>query len=758
MAEMQYSEQLCGVNIPTTTGAVNLDVRRAVYETESVRLLSPQAFRLLQVVRTPSGVVFRFHAIDANSTAPPYTALSYAWRSPLRQMQRFDFSKDVWCTIICQVYENRTGWQGHRMLVLQNLHSALTHIVSLQPPVEYLWADDLCIDQSNLEEKKKQVQQMGRIFQQAERTVAWLGESDEASDKAIPLINALCKLSREQAQLLHPQNLDGRLGQALLPGCSSLDHWKSLALFFRRSWFSRAWVVQEVILTVANSQPHFESKSSALSPGDGHNSSTFESDEARLLVLCGPQRLSWTQLTFVSDLLITGDLGRHFSDPTVYPFDHDQNAVSLSHGSPAKLASAARGLYKTHSFLPYLIRARDFDSSDPRDKIYSLLSIARENFRISATANYQISTQQTYTAIARQMLTDSVDDERLHILHQVECRRAPQHQDLPSWVPDWSCSGGIGLGITSYRRYAAAGDLPIVQPHFADDGKTLILKGSQIAIISKTGETKKEVENAKPLQFPGWLALLEELQERAAVMKSSDDADVFETLWRTLVVDTDREGKCPADNGKWRLGTSFREWVVALARKNQDPSDSQRAPGDTPQGTSSALRTTTLFEALCALHRISSPHVRDSLERMCARSSKTDSVLKAPISQMNAYIDPKHSHDASLPGISILPTAHHDFELCFSHRVLLRLFLTNTGHLGLGTDALLPNDTLWLVPGSRVPLILRPFPGSYGERGKSRYSLIGGAYVHGIMHGELLNDPMCAPLHDGQSEEWVEIV
>lgn len=43
----------------------------------------------------------------------------------------------------------------------------------------YFWIDALCIDQSNVIERNHQVQQMGRIFSNAEEVLMWLGRKPE---------------------------------------------------------------------------------------------------------------------------------------------------------------------------------------------------------------------------------------------------------------------------------------------------------------------------------------------------------------------------------------------------------------------------------------------------------------------------------------------------------------------------------------------------------------------------------------------------
>jgi len=49
---------------------------------------------------------------------------------------------------------------------------------------EYLWIDALCIDQDDLDERSRQVSFMKEIYQQAQHTMIWLGESDEHTEAA----------------------------------------------------------------------------------------------------------------------------------------------------------------------------------------------------------------------------------------------------------------------------------------------------------------------------------------------------------------------------------------------------------------------------------------------------------------------------------------------------------------------------------------------------------------------------------------------
>jgi hypothetical protein len=73
-----------------------------------------------------------------------------------------------------------------------------------------------------------------------------------------------------------------------------------------------------------------------------------------------------------------------------------------------------------------------------------------------------------------------------------------------------------------------------------------------------------------------------------------------------------------------------------------------------------------------------------------------------------------------------------EYEAVFSHYTRLRLFLTSQNILGIGSESLLTKDSVWVIAGLRVPLILR-------EASPGVFRIVGGAYLHGFMNGEALD-------------------
>ncbi|KAK1749615.1 hypothetical protein QBC47DRAFT_311599, partial [Echria macrotheca] len=94
-----------------------------------------------------------------------------------------------------------------------------------------------------------------------------------------------------------------------------------------------------------------------------------------------------------------------------------------------------------------------------------------------------------------------------------------------------------------------------------------------------------------------------------------------------------------------------------------------------------------------------------------------------------------------------------DYGHQMSHARHLRLFLTREGFIGRGTECLETGDIVCIVPGSRVPLVLRSITAEeaslHGLSEDNAYSLVGGTYLHGFMAGEAFDPSLMGGLIKG---------
>lgn len=102
--------------------------------------------------------------------APEYEALSYAWGDATTK-------SNVSC-------------DGKIILVTQNLKDALVRL-RLEEKSRLVWADAICINQSDMVEKGPQVKMMKQIYDNATRVCVWLGHASAQMQPAFELMDKI---------------------------------------------------------------------------------------------------------------------------------------------------------------------------------------------------------------------------------------------------------------------------------------------------------------------------------------------------------------------------------------------------------------------------------------------------------------------------------------------------------------------------------------------------------------------------------------
>lgn len=131
-------------------------------------LTGPDHIRLLRVEFKPDedGSRQQYSIIERQlADAPPYQTVSYVWGD----------SKSRWPLQLSN---------GSIVYVNDSIHRALPYLVA-QCTSGYLWIDQICIDQRNLEERNDQVAIMGEIYARAQDCLVWLGEGTQPTRNII---------------------------------------------------------------------------------------------------------------------------------------------------------------------------------------------------------------------------------------------------------------------------------------------------------------------------------------------------------------------------------------------------------------------------------------------------------------------------------------------------------------------------------------------------------------------------------------------
>ncbi|KAI0191533.1 heterokaryon incompatibility protein-domain-containing protein [Xylaria flabelliformis] len=224
-----------------------------------------------------------------------------------------------------------------------------------------IWVDSICIDQDNHKERSHQVQMMSRIYTRAKNVCIWLGTDDGDSYAAIKFI---------KSEVLDFKNLD-----TIYSDKKYAHKWRALMMLMQRPWFSRRWTIQEISL-------------------------------ARTATIhCGPETINWDDFAVAVKLFVeVGNATHRLSEVMKKDekflhipgwFEHvSELGASLLVQATGKVFRTQRmetpaRIEESQSIDPlekrsllslqYLVTTMYiFQTSEPRDVIYSLLGVARD--------------------------------------------------------------------------------------------------------------------------------------------------------------------------------------------------------------------------------------------------------------------------------------------------------------------------------------------------------------------------------------------
>ncbi|PMD35018.1 HET-domain-containing protein [Hyaloscypha variabilis F] len=196
------------------------------YEVDQIRLI-----QILSRSRDPVQCSLQHYDLAA---CLPYKALSYTWGSP----------QGTTSILI----------NGARFLVRWNLWDFL---MTLQPDEsEFIWIDQICVDQENTEERNHQVEFMGNIYHEASEVIIWLGCAQRGSAEAMDFILGVKARNIERFNNFSwADKVDfgspflslslSTLGQAFDLSSAPVV---ALRVLFRKPYWSRVWIIQEIML------------------------------------------------------------------------------------------------------------------------------------------------------------------------------------------------------------------------------------------------------------------------------------------------------------------------------------------------------------------------------------------------------------------------------------------------------------------------------------------------------------------------------
>jgi Heterokaryon incompatibility protein (HET) len=597
---------------------------------------------------------------------PQYYALSYTWGAPAEYGKFKGMTSELNHPITCQ---------GKLLWVTENLGAFLKYVRKASwLSGKKFWIDAICIDQQDMDEKSRQVKSMSHIYSSAKKVIMWLGEEDQYTRTAFRALERISELVISNYLDYSPDYLRSGGCRLKLDHVSDREAWLSVGKLFQRCYFIRSWTIQEIILS------------------------------REVKVVCGERQIDWDVLVVTSRFFSqTG--WKVFLDNLAIDYSEEVPLPSYNH-VPAMLYCTRRDRPQQHwttTLLYALKRSRDFKATDPRDKVYCLLSLIEEFIRDKPRLDPVYAAQTvatTYTNVAIQLLEEGED---LYLLSCIEGKLFQHIDNLPSWVPDWICGKSTGLLIAGYKRYFASGTMT-QRPQIDVSALTLSLRGIKVDEVTIVGEGKHQVLDGQP--FSGWLEIVTSLPRwYREVPEEAGGEHRVEVFWRTILTNTTGRPPKIINPGGWELQSSFVKWLQDKVR------DQLRHP-EHPEG--------------------------ENLSKLCAD-----------------LLGPGDMCPASDGSQKTIGSQDIEFETRLAWAKHLRLFRTRSGYLGLGSECVQEGDSVWIIPSSRVPLIFRP--ARKEGKGGNRWQLVGGTYLHGVMNGEIVC-PCCSEKSQDEIESLWETI
>ncbi|KAK8031355.1 heterokaryon incompatibility het-6 [Apiospora arundinis] len=359
--------------------------------------LGGDEIRLVRLLPAHTSTI-RCQIIHTSLVDPPaYTALSYTWG---------DADDTVDITV-----------DGFKVKITASLQGALQALRKPHDSV-LVWADAICINQSDKTELSSQVQLMTRIYGEADSVAIWLGPESDDSQVAMNFTRHICGLADS------PEKVDSWIEME-----SHEPKFTALVNLFERDYWSRVWVVQEVL------------------------------NARSVTVCCGDKSISWKLLQELVALMERHEEKLNLCFPPGF-VKGSRNRQSYAHilisGGPANLDILSMlGKRGAQSLLEVLRLCRTKHTTEPRDKVFGVLGILPEDVQLHFPPDYNASLRQVYTDVVDYLLHTT---RRLDVI--CEAIYFPLHARstaLPTWVPDWShVPQTAGLG-RSYE-FSASGD------------------------------------------------------------------------------------------------------------------------------------------------------------------------------------------------------------------------------------------------------------------------------------------------------------
>jgi hypothetical protein len=685
---------------------------------------------------------------------PAFNALSYVWgdyRPPL--LQQFNSKRVHWrFPILCN---------GKRIEITYNLFCCLRRLSVAENQILSdlrsmpLWIDQLCINQADDDEKSKQVAMMDEIYAASQAVLSWLGEGGNMTTEAADLIN---DLSLVPMDCIEGPDFD----PAAFVEQFSSDSWLSLGSIVARPYFKRVWIVQEIALA------------------------------KKIILICGDRLLDWDKLVRALEVINASQCWQELSEYVSLFRPPDEQLLSLGMRSALRFGDELTFLIDAQKTLKgsglspasVLLLGLRFDATQLVDKFFAMIGMAKRGAPTPIEAaqlpvvDYSLSLKDVALSFAKYYIEHLSLTSFLALVGDAKNKTNHSH-DFPSWLPDPATPllplplKAEGIQFDSSISWMACGEVQkIGEPQIDQD--RILLRAFKVETVDKTAMPFNIIDGTNE-----WHQLFDFVAGIADIVVTNGFS-VGQVLWRTLTTSFDRPNAKSAstaeldqDFSNWcvslivaiqrhdihKLGSSASADFVAMIQRMDDSMfdckvfgnairkyiDEEMAYDFLPR---SDLHRQIMEADLAGQnpHRLAPDErkpgslLHDSLKRLYSRTGKDD-IFPSPTA-IEDTLDKMHEMRRGTDVYKEAFDSVERFEIALRKTLHTRcLFMTAGGRLGLGAHSIAQYDEIWILPGASVPIVLR-------SDGQGGHTLVGEAFVFGIMHGEAVPETEAVILED----------
>ncbi|KAF2679838.1 HET-domain-containing protein [Lentithecium fluviatile CBS 122367] len=637
----------------------------------SVLDTSRQEIRLIEIISTAPDIVCELSTVSLLGD-PAFSALSYVWG-------------DAAVTEAITVNGTPLSVTTNLANAIRDVHYHWTQGALHDQPVQSrrLWADGICINQSDDQEKNHQVPLMKAVYPNAERVLSWLGVGSESTHLGF----AFCRTVAQEASMLPPdQNGSVEWMERYISLDSTVDVPELSVAHFdyltSNPYWTRVWILQEIVLA------------------------------REVVLVSGTEVLDWRALASTREWLLEvqdrnnlGDRPEYISDPfwlrllyldvkTVGQVEYGRKVYQAqtryhdNTGNNPKRVLTLTGFLLTHQLCDR------YRATDPKDYVYGYMGVTR--LRLAPDYSAEKKVAAVYCDFVAHWFSECLDrpDEAqslslcdLWFLSDagVGYTFSQTCPDLPSWAPNFA-----GLSIATSRN---------------DSRRILWTSSKESYIFADYNETPRLVGPSLHCAA----ILLGPFYSIGPPISFCPDflVDAQLAFWiRASVLQSPQYRSTRRHKLRAILDIIYRERWEAI------------------DGLDELQQLVTMFSLIIGprpdFEKIPKERLRTELLTCMAEfCENSDEPLDATnFLPRNVFRDKKERENAT----------HHQWR-AYEQSIGLRIAETRDGYLGLFPPHIAEDDVLCLLKGCSVPVVLRKIG--------SQYQHVGTCYVSGLVDGEV---------------------